>query len=129
MEAVWLCKLVFGLSDQVLNSTMIYCDDQSYVNLSENLVFHDRLNHINIKHYILHDKFHRGEVVLHYISTNEKIVDIFGKAFVQDEKIAYLRDKLGLVEMTSLLKKEEITPKLGGSTDMLLIYGKSFSHL
>jgi hypothetical protein len=39
----------------------------------------------------------------------------------------YLRDKLGLVETTSLLKKEEITPRLGGSTNMLLIYGQSFS--
>jgi hypothetical protein len=38
----------------------------------------------------------------------------------------YLRNKMGLVEMTSLLKKEEITPKLGGSTDVLLIYGESF---
>jgi hypothetical protein len=26
-KAVWLCKLVSGLSDQVLNSTVIYCDD------------------------------------------------------------------------------------------------------
>jgi hypothetical protein len=39
---------------------------------------------------------------------------------------AYLRNKLGLMETTSLLKKEEITPRLGGSTDVLLIYGKSF---
>jgi hypothetical protein len=31
------------------------------------------------------------------------------------------------VETTSLLKKEVITPRLGGSTDMLLIYGQSFS--
>jgi hypothetical protein len=29
--------------------------------------------------------------------------------------------------MTSLLKKEVITPRLGGGTDMLLIYGQSFS--
>ena len=29
--------------------------------------------------------------------------------------------------MTSLLEKEEITPRLGGSIDMLLIYGHSFS--
>jgi hypothetical protein len=28
--------------------------------------------------------------------------------------------------MTSLLKKEEITPRLGGNTDVLLIYGQSF---
>jgi hypothetical protein len=30
------------------------------------------------------------------------------------------------MEMTSLLKKEEMTPRLGGSTDVLLIYGQSF---
>jgi hypothetical protein len=33
MEAVRLRKLVYGLFDQVLDSTMIYCDNQSYVNL------------------------------------------------------------------------------------------------
>ena len=38
----------------------------------------------------------------------------------------YSRNKSGLVDTNSLLKKEEITPRLGGSTDMLLIYGQSF---
>jgi hypothetical protein len=28
-----------------------------------------------------------------------------------------------LMNMPSLLEKEEITPRLGGSSDMLLIYG------
>jgi hypothetical protein len=93
----------------------------------EKPVFHERPKYIEIKHYILHDKVQRGEVVLQYISTDEQISRYFGKASVQDEKFAYLRDKLGLVETTSLLKKEVITPRLGGSTDMLLIYGQSFS--
>jgi hypothetical protein len=30
------------------------------------------------------------------------------------------------METTSLLKKEEMTPRLGGSTNVLLIYGQSF---
>jgi hypothetical protein len=50
---VWLRKSVSRLFDQVLNLTVIYCDDQSYVKLSENPMFHDRSNHIEIKHYIL----------------------------------------------------------------------------
>ena len=33
------------------------------------------------------------------------------------------------METTSLLKKEVIIPRLGGTTDMLLIYGQSFSSL
>jgi hypothetical protein len=61
---MWLCKLVSGLFDQVLDLKMIYCDNQSYVRLSENLVFHGKSKHIEIKYYFLRDKFHRGEVVL-----------------------------------------------------------------
>jgi hypothetical protein len=41
------------------------------------------------------------------------------KASVQNERVCVL--KLELVEMTSLLKKEEMTPRLGGSTDVLLM--------
>jgi hypothetical protein len=37
---------------------------------------------------------------------------------VKDERVCVL--KLELVEMTSLLKKEEMTPRLGGSTKILL---------
>jgi hypothetical protein len=33
------------------------------------------------------------------------------------------------MEMTSLLKKEEMTPSLGGRTDLLFIDGKSFFSL
>jgi hypothetical protein len=78
-EAMWLRKLVSGPSDQVLNSTMIYCNDQSYVKLSEKPMFHDRSKHIEIKHYILRDKVQKREVVLQYISTDEQIADILVK--------------------------------------------------
>jgi hypothetical protein len=70
-KAVWLRKMVFGLFDQVLDSTMIYSDNQSCVKLSENPVFRDRSKHIEIKYYFLYDKVQRGEVVLQYISTYE----------------------------------------------------------
>jgi hypothetical protein len=77
---------------------MIYCDNQSCLKLSKNPLFHDRSKHIEIKY---------------YISTDEKITNIFGKSFVQDEKIAYLKDKLRLMEMNSLLEKDVITPQVG----------------
>jgi hypothetical protein len=79
-------------------------------------VFHDRQKYIEIKHYILHDEVHKRDVVLQYISTDEQITYIFGKSSIQDEKVC-------------VLKREEITPRLGGSTDVLLIYGQSFFNL
>ena len=52
-EAVWLRKLLAGLFDLELEPTLIYCDNQSCVKLSENLLFHDKSKHIEIKyHYI-----------------------------------------------------------------------------
>ena len=89
-------------------------------------MFHERSKHIEIKHYFLCDRFQRGEVVLQYISIDEKIADILVKPLSKMKKFVYLRNKLGLVEMTSLLKKEDITPRLGGSNNVLLIYGQSF---
>ena len=59
-----------------------------------------------------------------YIFTDEQISKHFGKASIQDERVCVLQ--LELVETTSLLKKEEMTLRLGGSTDVLLIYGQSF---
>jgi hypothetical protein len=55
-EVVWLCKMAFGLFDQVPDPTMIYCDNQSCVKLSENLVFRDKFNHI--------ERMEKGEVKL-----------------------------------------------------------------
>ena len=89
----------------------------------------ERSKYIKIKHYILRDEVQKREVVLQYICTDEQINIYFGKAFVQDEKFVYSRNKLGLMETNSLLKKDDITLGLGGRTDMLLIYGQSFFSL
>jgi hypothetical protein len=63
-KLVWIRKLVSRLFDQVLDSTMIYCDNHRCVKFSENPVFHDRSKHIEIRYYFICDKFHRGEVFL-----------------------------------------------------------------
>jgi hypothetical protein len=63
-EVVSLHKLISGLFDQVLDSTIIYCDNESSMKLSENPVFHDRSKHIEIEHYFLHDRVQWVEVVL-----------------------------------------------------------------
>jgi hypothetical protein len=52
-EAVWLHKLLADLSEHVLDSTIIHYGNQSCMKISDNPVFHDKSNHIEIKyHYI-----------------------------------------------------------------------------
>lgn len=54
-EAVWLQNLLAGFFDHVLEPTMIYCDNQSCVKLTENPVFHGRSKLIEIKYHFIHD--------------------------------------------------------------------------
>lgn len=38
-EAIWLHKMLFGLFGQALRPSIIYCDNQSCIKLTKNLVF------------------------------------------------------------------------------------------
>ena len=45
-EAMWLRNLLGGLFSEKIEHTVIRCDNQSCIKLSENPVFHDKLKHI-----------------------------------------------------------------------------------
>jgi hypothetical protein len=61
-EAVWLCKLLTDLFDHEMDSTIIHCDNQSCVKLSENPVFHDKSKQIEIKYHYIRDMMLRKAV-------------------------------------------------------------------
>ena len=54
-KAIWLHKMLIGLFVQEMSPTVIYCDNQSCIKLSENPMFHDRLKHIEIRYHFIHD--------------------------------------------------------------------------
>ena len=61
-EAMWLRKLLVRLFDQEFETIVIYCDNQSYVKLSENPVFHDWSKHIEMRYHFIRDVVQRGAV-------------------------------------------------------------------
>eukprot|EP00253_Pinus_taeda_P017133 PITA_17133 len=54
-EAIWMRKILVGLFGSHLDPTVIYCDKQSCIKLSTNLVFHDRSKHIDIRYHHIRD--------------------------------------------------------------------------
>jgi hypothetical protein len=52
-QAIWLRKLLVGIFGVQLRPTVIYCDNQSCIKLSENLVFHDNSKHIEIRYHFI----------------------------------------------------------------------------
>lgn len=77
-EAIWLCKFLAGLFGDVLEMTIIHCDNQRCVKLSKNPVYHDRTKHIEIRYHYLRYMVQKGD----------------------------FRDKLGLAENASLVEKD-----------------------
>jgi hypothetical protein len=104
-EAVWLHKILADLFGHVLDSTIIHCDNQSCVKLSENPVFHDKSKHIEIKYHYIQDMVQRKEVLVQYLPTDEQVVDVLTKPLTR-MKFKYFHDRLGVVENASLAERE-----------------------
>ena len=104
-KAIWLRKLLSDLFEGKLDSTIIHCDNQSCIKLSENLVFHDRSKHIEMRYHFIRDLVQRGALKLQYIHTDEQIADILTKPLTAS-KFMHFCDKIGMVENASLAKRE-----------------------
>jgi hypothetical protein len=95
-ETIWLRKLLTSLFDLEMRATLILCDNQSCIKMTENPVFHDRSKHIEIRYHYIRDMVQRGALKLQYISTDEQVVDVLTKPLSRI-KFEYFRDKLGIV--------------------------------
>jgi hypothetical protein len=95
-EAIWLQKLLTGLFDLEMEATVILCDNQSCIKMTENPMFHDKSKHIEIRYHYIRDMVQRGAVKLQYVGTDEQVADVLTKPLSR-VKFEYFRDKLGIV--------------------------------
>ena len=66
--------------------------------MSENLVFHDKSKHIEIKYHYFRHMVQRGAVKLQYVATDEHISDVLTKP-LSKVKFDYFREKLGVLQI------------------------------
>ena len=104
-EAVWLHKILADLPEHVLDSTIIYYGNQSCVKISDNPVFHDKLNHIEIKYHYIQDMVQRKEVLVLYLPTDEQVDDVLTKPLTR-MKFEYFCDRPGMADNASLVERE-----------------------
>jgi hypothetical protein len=64
--------------------------------MSENLVFHDKMKHIEIQYQYICDLVQKGATKLYYIGKNEQVVNVLTKPLSR-VKFEYFRDNLGVV--------------------------------
>jgi hypothetical protein len=68
-------------------------------------MFHDLSKHIEIQYHFLRDRVQKGAISLDYVPTNLQIYGILKKTLAKG-KFEIMREMLGLVENTFLIKRE-----------------------
>ena len=94
-ESIWLRSLLTSIGFHQNSPSTILCDNNTTINLSEDLSLHQRVKHINIKYHFLRERVNMGEITLKYINTNDNLADIFTKA-IEHQCFSRLCNLLGL---------------------------------
>jgi hypothetical protein len=103
-EAVWLRSSLQDCLDEMMDPTVIHCDNQSCVKLSENPIAHDRSKIVEIKFHYIRDMVLRKAVLMQYLPPDEQIADVLTQPLAK-LRFEYFRDKLGVVENAPLVKR------------------------
>ena len=84
---------------------MIHYDKHICVQMSVNLVFHDKLKNIEIQYHFIRCMVQKDAIELRYIPTDDQTADVLTKPLPK-VKFEYFRGRLGVEEDVSLLKRE-----------------------
>ena len=113
-QIIWMKDALKYLDICTDQPITIYCDNTSAISLSKNPVMHSRTKHIPIKYHFLCEQVAEQNIVLEYISTKEKIVDIFTIPLPR-EAFEHLHQKMGVISLSSLKFIHKDVPRQGES--------------
>ena len=79
-DVVYFRKLVKGLGDSEIDPTPLYTDSQSARAVSYNPQHHDKMKHVQRRHFYVRDMVETLELEVPYVRTDDNIADFFTKA-------------------------------------------------
>jgi hypothetical protein len=79
----------------------LLCDNESAMKLTNNLVQHARIKHIDVRHHFIRDHQQKGDISIENVGTNDQLADIFTKP--HDEKsFCKLRNELNILDFSNM---------------------------
>ena len=96
-QSLWLQGILGECGYKSEFSTVIYCDNQSTIQISTDPIQIQRTNHIEIHMHYIKELVHDGTIALLYCASSEQVVDIFTKVFCE-KTFNNLKSLLGIVD-------------------------------
>uniref|UniRef100_A0A2N9IHB0 Reverse transcriptase Ty1/copia-type domain-containing protein n=1 Tax=Fagus sylvatica TaxID=28930 RepID=A0A2N9IHB0_FAGSY len=78
-ELAWLRQVLCDLGVYLPTAPTMWCDNTSAIALASNPVFHSRTKHIEVDYHFIRERVVRGDLHLHFISTEDQLADLFTK--------------------------------------------------
>lgn len=78
-EIMWILKLLFDVGLKDLTPISIFCDNESYIKLVHNPVFHEKTKHFDVDTHFIRDRVSKGIVEIHKVSSEYNLADVFTK--------------------------------------------------
>jgi len=82
-KAIWLWNILKELDHPEEESTVIFMDNKSVIQLAKNPVHHERSKHIDTRFHFLRDHVKEKTIELQYCHTTKQVANIFTKAIVK----------------------------------------------
>ena len=90
------------MKEEINEPMIFYCANKSSINILKNHVLHTKTKHIAIKYHYLIKWIQDEEVKMEYVSTKEKIDNIFTKELPKNSH-EYLRGKLVVISLSKAI--------------------------
>ncbi|KAL1191699.1 Retrovirus-related Pol polyprotein from transposon RE1 [Cardamine amara subsp. amara] len=77
-QLMWMKQMAadYGMTS---DSILIYCDNESAINIAKNPVQHSRTKHIDIRHHFIRELVKEKLIVVDHVSTEFQLADLFTK--------------------------------------------------
>lgn len=102
-ELQWITYLLEDLGVPFVRLALLYCNNQSALQIASNQVFHERTKHIEIDCHIVRDKVYAGFLKLLLVASSLQLADIYTKVMTPTIFHGF-RSKLGMLNINSQLE-------------------------
>lgn len=99
-ELIWLNQLLKDFDIHSNDSTLLFCDNDSAIQIATKPSFHERTKHIEVDCHFVREKVADKSIILLPIRSTFQLADIFTKPFPHSKLQPFIR-KLGMKNLFS----------------------------